>query len=66
MPKMKTHRGGAKRISKTGTGKLRRFKAYRRHMLESKSPERKRDLRGSVILSQGDTKRVAQLLTYIK
>lgn len=66
MPKMKTHRGAAKRFSKTGTGKIRRFKAYRRHMLECKSPARKRGLRGSAIMSSGDTKRIAQLLTYVK
>jgi len=66
MPKMKTHRGAAKRFTKTGTGKIRRFQAYKRHMLEGKSPGRKRHLRGSVIMSKGDTKRIEQLLTYVK
>ncbi len=66
MPKMKTHRGAAKRFSKTGTGKIRRNRAYRRHLLEAKTPSRKRKLRGSVIMSKGDAKRIAQLITYVK
>ncbi|MCK9267690.1 MAG: 50S ribosomal protein L35 [Alkaliphilus sp.] len=45
MPKMKTHRGAAKRFKKTATGKLKRGKAYRSHILTKKSPKRKRKLR---------------------
>ncbi|HBL35802.1 MAG TPA: 50S ribosomal protein L35, partial [Firmicutes bacterium] len=45
MPKMKTHRGAAKRFTLTGTGKIKKNKAYRSHILEKKSPERKRNLR---------------------
>lgn len=66
MPKMKTHRGAAKRFSKTGTGKIKRNKAYRRHLLESKDKGRKRHMRGSVIMAPGDVKRIRQMITYVK
>ncbi|HEX7055901.1 MAG TPA: 50S ribosomal protein L35 [Bacilli bacterium] len=66
MPKMKTHRGAAKRFGKTGTGKIRRYRACRRHMLESKDAGRMRHLRGSVIMAKGDVKRIKELLTYVK
>ena len=65
MPKMKTHRGAQKRFKKTGSGKLRRHHAYTSHLLESKSPKRKRKLRKGSLVSKGDQKRIAQLLTYI-
>ena len=42
MPKMKTHRGAAKRFKVTGTGKIMRRKAFKSHILEKKSPARKR------------------------
>ncbi len=42
MPKMKTHRGAAKRFKKTGTGKIKRSKAYASHLLSSKSPKEKK------------------------
>ena len=45
MPKMKTHRGMAKRVRKTGTGKLMRAKAFKSHILTKKSPKRKRNFR---------------------
>ena len=45
MPKMKTHRGAAKRFKKTGTGKLKRAKAFKSHILTKKSSKRKRNLR---------------------
>lgn len=66
MPKMKTHRGAAKRFKKTGTGKLKTHHAYTSHLLEGKSAKRKRKLRKSDIISKGDQKRIAQLLTYMK
>jgi len=66
MPKMKTHRGAAKRFGKTGTGKVKRNRAYRRHLLEGKAPSRKRNLRGTVIMSKGDAKRIKQLIAYVK
>lgn len=64
MPKMKTHSGAAKRFSKTGTGKIRRNRAFKRHLLEGKSPSRKRKLRKSALLAKGDVKRIRQLITY--
>lgn len=66
MPKMKTHRGAAKRFSKTGTGKIKRNRAFKRHLLESKSPGRKRALRHGTLVSKGDAKRIEQLITYVK
>ena len=63
MPKMKTHRG-EKRLRKTGSGKLKRNKAYKSHILTKKSPKTKMNLRKSAIVSDGDAKRIAQLLPY--
>lgn len=62
MPKMKTHRGAAKRFSRTGTGKIKRNHAYTSHILEKKSPKRKRKLRKSAIMFKGDAKRIDQLI----
>ena len=64
MPKMKTHRGAAKRFKKTGTGKLKRAKAFKSHILTKKSPKTKMNLRQSAIVSKGDAERIAQLLPY--
>ena len=64
MPKMKTHRGAAKRFKKTKTGKIKRFRAYHSHILEKKSPKRKRRLRSSTLISKSDRKRIAKLLPY--
>jgi large subunit ribosomal protein L35 len=66
MPKMKTHRGAAKRFSRTASGKLKRSHALRRHILEKKSPGRKRSLRQPALVSKGDFKRIKQLITYVK
>lgn len=66
MPKMKTHRGAAKRFTKTGTGKIKRNKAYKRHLLEGKSSKRKAGLSKPAIVSKGDTKRIESLLVYMK
>jgi len=65
MPKMKTHRGAAKRVKLTGTGKLKRKKAYTSHILTKKSPKRKRNLRQATEVSTGDLKRVRKLLPYL-
>jgi large subunit ribosomal protein L35 len=62
MPKMKTHRGAAKRLRKTGTGKFVRSRSNKRHILTKKSPKRKRRLRKSALVSSADVKRVQQLL----
>ena len=51
MPKMKTHRGAAKRFKKTGTGKLKRAKAFKSHILTKKSAKRKRNLRKAAYVS---------------
>ena len=62
MPKMKTHRGAAKRFKVTGSGKIRRRKAFRAHLLEKKPSKRTRHLgRGSELLG-GDKKHVERLL----
>jgi large subunit ribosomal protein L35 len=62
MPKMKTHRGAAKRFRKTATGKIKRGHAYTSHILTKKSPKRKRQLRKSTLISPADEKRVKRLL----
>jgi large subunit ribosomal protein L35 len=62
MPKMKTHSGSKKRFRKTATAKLRGRRAYSSHILEKKSPKRKRRFRRPVEISKADTKRVRTLL----
>jgi large subunit ribosomal protein L35 len=57
MPKIKTNRGAAKRFRKTGTGKIRRNKAYTSHILTKKSTKRKRDLRQSTLVDKSDVKK---------
>ena len=65
MPKMKTNRAAAKRFRFTGTGKIRRNRAYKSHILTKKSAKRKRGLRKSTMVSASDLKRVKQLLPYL-
>jgi large subunit ribosomal protein L35 len=62
MPKMKTHRGLAKRIRVTGTGRIMRRKAFRGHNFEKKSSVRTRRLARDVEVSQGDRRHVKRLL----
>jgi large subunit ribosomal protein L35 len=62
MPKMKTHRGAAKRFKKTGSGKLKRWRAYHSHILTKKSPKRKQNLRQSTLVAQADEKRMKRLI----
>jgi len=62
MPKMKTHRGAAKRFKKTGSGKIKRNSAFTSHILTSKTTKRKRNLRKSKVMSPGDAKRMKVLL----
>jgi len=64
MPKMKTHRGAAKRIKKTGTGKLKRMRAFKSHILTKMTRKRKRRLRKADLVSKGDAKRINRLLPY--
>lgn len=62
MPKMKTHRGTAKRFRVTGSGKIMRGKAYKSHILTKKSQKRKRNFRHETELSKADNKVVARNL----
>lgn len=62
MPKMKTHRGAAKRFKRTGSGKIKRFHGYTSHILEKKSSKRKRNLRKSAIMFKGDAKRIDKMI----
>ncbi len=65
MPKLKTHRGAAKRFSLTGTGKVKRNKAYKSHILTSKTTKRKRNLRKAAILDDRDTFGIKRLIPYL-
>ena len=65
MPKMKTHRGAAKRFRKTGTGRLKRAKAFKSHILTKKSSKRKRNLRNSALVSTTQEKAMKKLLPYL-
>jgi len=65
MPKMKTHRGAAKRFKKTGTGKLIRNQAGRRHILTKKSPKSKRNLRQAIEMAPSNAKVMKKLLPYL-
>jgi large subunit ribosomal protein L35 len=62
MPKMKTHRGAAKRFTVTGTGKIRRRKAFRAHLLEKKPTKRTRRLGRVAEVSAADHRHVSRLL----
>jgi large subunit ribosomal protein L35 len=62
MPKMRTHRGAAKRFKITGTGKILRRKAYRDHLLEHKPSSRTRRLGREAEVTGGDKKRVKRML----
>ncbi|MEO7836943.1 MAG: 50S ribosomal protein L35 [Acidimicrobiales bacterium] len=62
MPKMKTHKGAAKRFKVTGSGKITRRKAFKNHILEKKSPKRKRRLSKTTEVTGGDRDRIERLL----
>jgi large subunit ribosomal protein L35 len=63
MPKVKSHKGAKKRFKVTGSGKVRRYKAYKSHILTKKTSKRKRRLRqAGIVATTGDTKRVKRLL----
>jgi len=64
MPKLKTNRGAAKRFKKTGSGKYKRSSSHMNHILTKKSSKRKRQLRSSSLISDGDLKSVKKLLPY--
>ncbi|MFC7393693.1 50S ribosomal protein L35 [Scopulibacillus cellulosilyticus] len=62
MPKMKTHKGAAKRFKKTGSGKLKRSHAYTSHMFKHKTQKQKRKLRKGALVSSADEKRISKLI----
>ncbi len=64
MPKMKTKRAAAKRFQKTGTGKLKRAKAYKSHILTKKTTKRKRNLRKPAITDATNVKNMKRILPY--
>ncbi len=63
--KLKSNRGASKRFKETGTGKIKRYKAFASHLLTSKTTKRKRNLRKSVLVNQRDLRNVKRLLPYI-
>ena len=65
MPKIKTNRAAAKRFKATGTGKLKRNKAYKSHILTKKSTKRKRNLRQATITDATNVKNMKEVLPYL-
>jgi len=65
MPKMKTNRGAAKRFKKTGSGKIKRSKAFSSHILTKKSTKRKRNLRKSGLVDDSNVKAIKKILPYM-
>ena len=64
MPKIKTHRGAAKRFSLTKTGKIKRGKAYKSHILTKKSTKRLRGLRQTGSIADCEAKKIRELIPY--
>jgi large subunit ribosomal protein L35 len=65
MPKIKTHRGAAKRFKVTGSGKVQRKRAYLRHILSTKTRKQKRRLRQSTLVAATDVKAIKRLIPYL-
>ncbi|OLD38642.1 MAG: 50S ribosomal protein L35 [Candidatus Rokubacteria bacterium 13_1_40CM_2_68_8] len=65
MPKMKTKRGAAKRLKRTGSGKLMRAGAWKQHKLEKKDPQRRRKLRAAKMIGKADEARLRVLVPYL-
>ena len=65
MPKMKTNREAAKRFKVTGTGKLKRSKAYKRHILTKKTTKTKRNLRKEALVDATNVKNMKKILPYM-
>lgn len=65
MPKLKTSRAAAKRFKKTGTGQLKRMKAYKSHILTKKSTKRKRNLRQATLVDSTNVKTMKKILPYL-
>jgi large subunit ribosomal protein L35 len=64
MPKLKTHKGAAKRFKKTATGKVNRGHSHLRHILTSKSKKRKKKLGHSILVSDADTPKIKRMIPY--
>ena len=64
MPKLKSHRGAAKRFKSTATGRFKRGKAYKSHILTKKTTKRKRKLDTPTLVSESDQRKVARMLPY--
>ncbi len=64
MPKIKTNRSAAKRFRVTGSGKVKRNKGYKRHILSSKNKKRKRQLRKATTVAAVETKNIRKLIPY--
>ena len=65
MPKIKTHRGAAKRFKVTGTGKIKRWKGFKSHLLTGKSAKRTRRLRTATLVSKAEHDKIKRLLPYL-
>ena len=65
MPKLKTNRGAAKRFKKTGSGKIKRHKAYLRHQLSCKTRKQKRGLRKGLVVDATNARAIKALLPYL-
>jgi len=64
MPKIKSHRGAAKRFRKTGSGKIKRNQSHRRHILTKKSTKRKRHLRTASYIHASDVRLITRMMPY--
>ena len=65
MPKVKTNKSAAKRFSKTATGKLKRMKAGKQHILTNKTTKNKRDLRKAEMMNPANEKNMKKILPYL-
>lgn len=65
MPKIKSSRGALKRFKVTATGKIKRSKAFKSHLLSGKGKKRKRRLRQSALVSPGEAKSIRKLIPYL-
>ncbi len=65
MPRMKTKRAAAKRLKATASGKLKRHRGWKRHLLEAKAPKRKRRLRKATMVAAADQPRLRVLVPYL-
>jgi len=65
VPKIKTNRGAAKRFRVTGSGKVKRNKGFKSHLLSSKGKKRKRNLRHSTTVAKVENKNIRQMIPYL-